>query len=453
MSLNGTIMELVAKGQMDSIVVDLENKKSIFNYTINKYNKYAKSDSLFYPEGKPNWANTIRFYIEKKGDLLYGLYLVVKLPQLSIANLNTNVPQDLSDTDSIYRVKYSDYIGNVVIEKVSLYINGQLIDEQDGEYMQIYTDLYMSDWNRKSMLGMDNVLNRPNLKIDPEIIYIPLKFWFCNEIEKPLPLIAMGNSVIYIDVKFRNFNNCVSVLEYHNDVTGDLYSSDKTHLEVPIMDAFLQANYYLLDLEERKEMATKEWNIIITQSQVRTMNLSSSGSLEIDFNHIVKDIMFLVQSSHHKSRGEFFNFSAKTKYPDYDATKPINYKLWTLEPQRHLLTRARMLFNGCERIEWRDHKYFHYMQNHENYQNSLHSYVYVYSFNVDPTRFENSIGCNFSRLDNAQLQVEIKPHKFLLNKNSDLFYSPNNSFELKCYATNFNVLVISHGLVSLMYVN
>ena len=77
---------------------------------------------------------------------------------------------------------YTDYVGNVIIEKVSLYINGLLIDELYGDYMQVYSDLYISDWNRKAMLGLDDVLNRPNLKIEPEIIYVPLRFTFCNEV-------------------------------------------------------------------------------------------------------------------------------------------------------------------------------------------------------------------------------------------------------------------------------
>ena len=43
------------------------NKTSIFDYSINKKNKYTKGDTIFYPIGKANWGNTIRFIIEKQG--------------------------------------------------------------------------------------------------------------------------------------------------------------------------------------------------------------------------------------------------------------------------------------------------------------------------------------------------------------------------------------------------
>ncbi len=451
MSNNGSIMELVAKSQLDEELIDITNKNSVFNYSIDKKNKYSKGDTLFYPEGKANWSNTVRFNIEKKGDMLYGLYLIVKLPKISIANLNTPTKQDETDTNSKYRIKYTDFIGNTLIEKVSFYINGQLIDEQYGEYMQLNTDLYISDWNRKAMLGLDDFMNKPNLRFDSETIYIPLKFWFCNDVEKPLPLVALQNSELYIDVKFRNFSDCISVLEL--DANNNFYTSEFTHPIVPLEGTHLQANYYYLDLEERKAMATKEWEIIITQSQMRNIDISTFASLEIDFNHIVKDIMFFIQSNKHKKSGQYFNLSAKLDYPPASfMNKPnFNYKLWNLEPKRHLLARARMLFNSIERIEWRDAKYYYYMQNHENYQNTLQSYVYVYSFNLDPTKDKSYNGCNFSRLENAQLQVEIKSDKFFLGGNN--YYKLDDNYELKCYATNFNVLVIKNGLAGLKYIN
>lgn len=451
MSSNGSIMELVAKGKLLEEIIDIENIKSVFDYKITKANKYAKGDNIFYAEGKPNWGNTVRYYIERKGDLLYGLYLKVNLPKLSINNLNTPIKQDERDSSSKYRVKYTDYIGNVIIEKVSLYFNGQLIDEQYGDYMQHYTDLYISDWNRKAMLGMDDCVNRPNLKIDSESIYIPFKFWFCNNIQNPLPIIAMQNTEIYVDVKFRNFNECINVTEY--DINNNLFTSNYIHSEVPIEDAILQANFYYLDLEERKQMATKEWEILITQAQMRSKDFTSSASLEIDFNHVIKDIIFFTRSSKTKQKGEFFNYSARLSNPppEFINAPGFDYKLWTLEPKRHILSRARMLFNSIERIEWRDHKYFYYVQNHDNYQNTLLSYVYIYSFNIEPTRNCSNNGCDFSRLDNAQLQIEIKPQTFFLGGSNN--YPTDDTYELKCYATNFNILVIKGGLAGVKYSN
>jgi hypothetical protein len=447
---NGSILDLVAKGAQDSDLIDDNNMKSNFDFNIDKKNKYSKGDTLFFPQGKVNWNNTVRFNIEKKGDLLYGLYLVIRLPKLSIAHLNTPVQQNENDTNSIYRVHYTDYIGNVLIEKISLYFNGSLIDEQYGDYMQFYTDLYLSDWNRKAMLGLDDYMNKPNIRIEEETIYIPFKFWFCNDIKKPLPLIALQNTDIYVDVKFRDFNSCVSVLEKDNN--GNLFHSNYVHREQPIVDCHLQANFYYVDLNERKDLATKEYEIVITQSQIRNNTIGSTGTLDINFNHVVKDLMFSIQSSTNKNNGEFYNLSGKLDYPPNELKNNLDYNLWTLQPEQHLLSRARILFNGIERIEWRDAKYYYYMQNHENFKNTLLSHFYVYSFNIDPTKFTSNAGCNFSRIDSAQLQVEIRPQRIVIN-NTGAIYQNNSEYELRCFATNFNVLVIKGGLAGLKYSN
>jgi hypothetical protein len=453
MSNNGSIMELVAKGAQDEELIDINNKTSIFDYSIDKKNKYAKGDTIIHPVGKANWGNTVRFYIQKQGDLLYGLYLIVKLPKLSVENINGITPsENENNPNSPYRIKYTDYIGDVLIEKISLYFNGQLIDEQYGDYMQLYTDLYISDWNRKAMLGLDDYLNSPNLKINPEYIYVPLNFWFCNNIESPLPIISMQNTEIYIDIKFRKFSECYTILK--KDTGSNLYfQQNLTHPEVPLEEVKLQANFYYLDLEERKLMAEKEWNILITQAQKRTTELKNSTILEIDFNHVIKDLFFYLRPTKHKVYGDYFNFTTKSTYPPVELYEQLTQpNLWALEPRRHLLSRARILFNGIERVEWRDAKYYYNMQNYENYQNTIKTHVYLYSFNVDPTRFSNNNGCNFSRLDNAQLQVEVQQNAFVVeNGPPQKLYPTYDNFELVCFATNFNILVIKGGLAGVKY--
>jgi hypothetical protein len=449
---NGSILDLVAKNKLDEELINTFNDTSVFNYNIKTKNKYAKGDHIFYPVGNATWGNTFRFNIERLGDLLYGLYLVVKLPNISTENLNVIPKPNVFDpSGNNYRVKWTEYIGNVLIEKLTLYINGQKIEEMSGDYMQIYTDMYVSDWNRKSMLGYCESLNRPNLKIDSEYIYIPFRFWFCNDIEKPLPLIAMQYCDIYIDVKLRNFNDCAIVLQ--KDSNNNLYHCELTHPIVNFENVFLQANFYYLDLKERKEAALKEYEILMMQSQCRKIQINSSGNLDLLFNNTIKELMFFVRSEQNKYNGEYFNYTSKLRYPTSDLF-PLTknqYDVWSLAPSKHLLSRGRLLLNGIERIEWRDAKYFYNMQNHENYRNVLHSFVYLYSFNAFPTKDNNYSGCNFSRIENPQLQVEIKPDIIQLDTN--LFTTANSSYDLICLATNYNFLVIKNGLASVKYNN
>lgn len=450
---NGPILDLIAKNKLDEDLINIKNDTSLFNYEIKKKNKYAKGDTIFYPEGKANWGSTFRVNIERKGDLLYGLYLVVKLPELSTANLDVRSKPDVLDPiNNPYRVRWAEYVGNVMVEKVTLYVNGMIIDEIFGDYMQIYVDMYISDWNRKSMLGFCDSLNYPNVKIDSEYIYIPLRFWFCNDVEKPLPVIALQHSQIYIDIKFRNFDECMSVLKKEGN---HLYHSDIIYPIPNLEEVSLQANFYFLDLEERREAAMKDYEIIMTQCQFRSIPIQLGANLDITFNNTVKDLIFYIQSSEHIKYGEYFNFTGKLKIPP-PSLIPLTdqaYSVWQLNAPKHILTRARLLFNGIERIEWRDAKYFYNMQNHENYKTTLHSFVYLYSFNAFPTKDNNYCGCNFSRIENPQLQVEMKEQIFQLAANPDVYYDPGSSYVLKCHATNYNFFVIKNGLGAVKYNN
>jgi hypothetical protein len=453
---NGSLIELVAKGNLDEDITDKTNESSIFTFDItNKKNKYSKLDHIYYPHGKATWGTTSRFYVKHDGDLLYGLFLKIKLPALSVKYLNVTPTPDEYDASGVYSVKYSDYIGNVMVKKVSLYINDMLIDELHGSYMQLYTDLYISDSNRKAMIGLDDNLNKPKLKMDAEYIYVPLKFWFCDT-TKPLPIIALQYSNIYIDVSFRDFDECVMILEEYG---SQYYHSDIKHQTFQIEEMYLQANFYLVEKEERKKLASREYEILITQNQVRSVKFSSNSvSLDILFNHVVKDIIFFIQPSNNRTNGEFFNFSAKTRYIPKSLKPTINgntnaTQLWKLEPTRHLLVQARLLFNGIERIGWRDPKFFYRVQNYENYRNALYSYIYMYSFNINPTLNNNWSGCNFSRLENPQLQINIKPNPFIIQVNPLVTYPINDSYYLKCYATNYNIFIIKNGIAGLKYNN
>jgi hypothetical protein len=256
-------------------------------------------------------------------------------------------------------------------------------------------------------------------------------------------------------------------------ITRILYHSNIQHPAFPLEDVCLQSHFYYLDLVERKNMAMKKYEILITQAQYKSINAAGNTHLDLTFNHIIKDLIFYIQPHKHIVNKEYFNFSNKLNFPTvlnwtfdtYASLVPNNYiglpifplhiecigaksgelndtiELWDMIPKKHLLKRARILLNGIERVEWRDAKYFYNMQNFENYQNHLESYIYLYSFNINPRSFFSNSGCNFSRIDNAQLQIEL---------NDNIF---SDTYELKCLGTNYNILVIQNGLAGIKYTN
>ena len=81
-----------------------------------------------------------------------------------------------------------------------LKLEGQLIDRQYSEWMEIWTQLSQSESKKR---GLDQLLNRnSNLEKTSaaQTLYIPLQFWFCRNIGLALPLIALQ----YHDVELRS---------------------------------------------------------------------------------------------------------------------------------------------------------------------------------------------------------------------------------------------------------
>ena len=84
------------------------------------------------------------------------------------------------------------------------------------------------------------------------------------------------------------------------------------------------------------------------------------------------------------------------------------------------------------------------------------SQIYNYSFSLRPEEHQPSGTCNFSRIDNAQLQYSLQP--MILPADAEKGLSPNNesyapTLNLMMFATNYNVLRVMSGMGGLAYSN
>lgn len=452
MSQDGPLIDLVAKGKQDEKLLTTELDKSLFSDSFTKHTNFSKGSINIDYQGHGLWGSTLKFIIPKDGDLLSSLYLNLKLPEISIDDLI-----NVTDKDK-YLIKWVDFIGNALIDKVTLRIGGQIVHEIYGLYMQIHTDIYDDDWNKLMMLGYDDYLNLPQKRITSEELYIPLQFWFTNDFSKALPVVALNHHDIEVEVKIRDFHSCYSVLKILDDESL-VYSSKKIKTQ-QFEKISLEANMIYLDIEERKKIVSKEHEFLITQVQRRSKGIKGDDYIEINFNHPVKELFFIIQPNKNISEGEVFNFSSKLKYlpSEYENISGYDSKKYKLLPKYHLLEKARIMFNGKERIAWRNYKYYYYLQNYENFRNSADHYTYIYSFSINPLSNNPTGSCNFSRIDNAQLQIKIrKVPKEPLKINTDETILVNGSIKdenpgtLTVFATNYNFLIVKNGMAGLKY--
>lgn len=103
------------------------------------------------------------------------------------------------------------------------------------------------------------------------------------------------------------------------------------------------------------------------------------------------------------------------------------------------IQKAKLKLNGNDRFKEREAVYFNKVQPWQNSQNVPKDGVYVYSFALKPNDIMPSGSCNFSRIDNSQLELT--------------FNSNNKASSATVYAMNYNVLRIMSGMGGLAYSN
>jgi len=107
-----------------------------------------------------------------------------------------------------------------------------------------------------------------------------------------------------------------------------------------------------------------------------------------------------------------------------------------LAPQRagrNPTVRAKLQLNGHDRFSERLGSYFNLVQPYQSHTNIPATGINVYSFALQPEQHQPSGTCNFSRIDNATLQLQVTPKTSISSK-------------IRVYATNYNVLRIMSGM-------
>jgi len=98
--------------------------------------------------------------------------------------------------------------------------------------------------------------------------------------------------------------------------------------------------------------------------------------------------------------------------------------------------------NGQERFAERTSAYFNRVQPYQHHTGCPSGGVYVYSFALNPEKHQPSGTCNFSRIDNATLELTLK--------------EPTNVDDvstMEIFAHGYNVLRIMSGMGGLAYSN
>ena len=104
---------------------------------------------------------------------------------------------------------------------------------------------------------------------------------------------------------------------------------------------------------------------------------------------------------------------------------------------------AKLQLNGQDRFSEREGSYFDVVQPFQHHTRAPDTGINVYSFALRPEEHQPSGSCNFSRIDNAVLQLVLSSGTVM----------GNNTAKVRVYALSYNVLRVMSGMAGVAYSN
>ena len=571
--MGGGLMQLVAYGAQD-VYLTGNPQITFWKVTYRRYTNFAIESIEQTFNGQADFGRRVQCTISRNGDLASRTYLQVTLPEI---NQLMGVGSFVDGYGNGVYARWLDFPGEQLIAQVEVEIGGQRIDRQYGDWMHIWNQLTMTAEQQRGYFKMIGNTTQLTFITDPSFsevdgpcdslaprqvcaprnalpettLYIPLQFWFCTNPGLALPLIALQYHEVKINLDIRPIDEClwaVTTLSCNTSgpsVGGTQYSAGRPVPAViaynqSLVAASLYVDYVFLDTDERRRMAQNPHEYLITQLQFTGDESvgSSSNKIKLNFNHPVKELIWVVQPDQNvdycsslvcdallfKVLGaQPFNYTdaidalpnaihafggpkeiaadsrayidAAGLFNDagaLDAVIPDNFTgywhgpsnpynepnfggvnapavsnplvsvidtgsmghnansgvsdagtfvltetsldmhCWGLNP----VVTAKLQLNGQDRFSEREGSYFSWVQPYQAHTRNPDEGINVYSFALRPEEHQPSGTCNFSRIDNATLQLVL----------SNATVEGTKTAKVRVYATNYNVLRIMSGM-------
>jgi hypothetical protein len=585
--MGGGLMQLVAYGAQD-VYLTGNPQITFWKVTYRRYTNFAIESIEQTFNGQADFGRRVQCTISRNGDLAYRTYLQVTLPEINqLMGLGSYTT---GQNTGVY-ARWLDFPGEQLIAQVEVEIGGQRIDRQYGDWMHIWNQLTMTSEQLRGYFKMIGNTTQLTFITDPSFVdvdgpcdslaprqvcaprnalpettlYVPLQFWFCTNPGLALPLIALQYHEVKINLDIRPIDEClwaVTTLNCNQNPWGGAPQQYTVGRPVPatiaynqsLVAASLYVDYVFLDTDERRRMAQNPHEYLITQLQFTGDESvgSSSNKIKLNFNHPVKELVWVVQPDQNvdycssltcdatlfkvlgaqpfnytdaidalpnavhafggpagiaedsrafiDARGlfndagaldyqpaaEFGNYTGYWNGPGnpynepnlggpqvplntsgldaatiaalYSGANPhltnsgvsdagtfvltetsLDMHCWGQNP----VVTAKLQLNGQDRFSEREGSYFNLVQPYQSHTRNPDEGINVYSFALRPEEHQPSGTCNFSRIDNATLQLVL----------SNATVEGTKTAKVRVYATNYNVLRIMSGMGGLAYSN
>jgi hypothetical protein len=453
-------MQLVAYGAQD-VYLTGQPKVTFFQAVYKRHTNFAMENIQQTVNGTPSNGGRVSVTIARNGDLVGDMYIRLQPTQINVSNVtSTNANIDMC------------WVAERSVADIELTIGGQRIDKHYQTWWRLYAELFLSESEKINYGKMTSSSSAFADSVNPNSVYLPLLFFFNRNPGLYLPLIALQYHEVRLDFDltsyFTNYFGTSAVFE-------------------------VWANYVYLDTEERRRFAQKGHEYLIEQVQhtggdsitATAGGLSSSPAgaqtIRLSFNHPVKELIWCYTNTVSTAYNSLWNFStsaanvnvtcgaspfltgaalphtvgaprlfanalALTGLSSVGLTSNIG---WVEEGSSNVASGAqvevgplynfKLVLNGQDRFKEQQGKYFNQYQPYVYHSGVPYPGIYAYSFALQPEEHQPTGTCNFSRIDNAQVAINMKGN----------YTTPLQ----KMFAINYNILRIQSGMGGLAFSN
>jgi hypothetical protein len=489
--MGGGLIQLVAYGAQDAYLMGNPHI-TFWKVLYKRHTNFAIESARVQFTGAPSYGQRIIANISRNADLMYKTYIEVTLP-------DTSATANPGNLDVFWSNNSRRRLGYLLLQKVEVEIGGQVIDTQYGEWMYLWENLtssYDNSVRLDRLLGGEMtgaVSTSTSCGGRPQVLYIPLQFWFCRNPGLALPLIALQYHEVHLNVTLGkatdlvcNNVGAVSVYGLNSVASTETYSTISAAAAVlpQLKDIAVYVDYIYLDVEERRRFASESHEYLIDQVQYNPRQTLTSGTARIDLtlNHPVKELVWVFQDDRRIDCSDPLGLGS---------TQPFTYD--------DIVNRCRLQVNGTDRFTERFGDYFWKVQPYQHHSggafeatrnavvntsdtaNATDPLVFagqnpinVYSFALKPEEHQPSGTCNFSRIDTTTLVFDSITRTSVMTgtvgsnysasampvtgvtrtlTNTTASPSKTTPFSFRLYAVNYNVFRISSGMGGLAYAN
>ena len=457
--MGGGLMQLVAYGAQD-VYLTGQPKVTFFQAVYKRHTNFAMENIQQTVNGTPTNGGRVSVTIARNGDLVGNMYLAL-LPTTGLSTTSTNTV--LADTC---------WIAERAISAVELTIGGQRIDKHYQTWFRLYAEVFLGESDKIAYGKLSSLSVAPQTADPKTYVYLPLLFFFNRNPGLYLPLIALQYHEVRLDF--------------------DLTSYYSAYFGTNAMEVW--ANYVYLDTEERRRFAQKGHEYLIEQVQhtggdslTLTAGSITAQTIRLSFNHPVKELIWCYANTSASANNSLWNFS--TSCANVQVTVSANVfsaigvmpheigaprltcsnifssgtalssnsvggggVFWFEEGLPVSATAAglggnesgplvnfKVILNGQDRFKEQVGKYFNQYIPLVYHTGTPYVGIYVYSFALQPEEHQPTGTCNFSRIDNAQVAVNMKAQATTTLQ--------------KMFAVNYNILRIQSGMGGLAFSN